>query len=290
MATRRIARNGYYVYAIFHSDGVTPFYIGKGGEDRWLRHERDAHMRRTPKELIIHAMQNRGLPIIKSKISEGLTNAEANRLEMDMIQLVGRRPVGPLVNGTAGGDGVSLSPDDLAKRNAAIRAAYQTPQGRKKALAAAQKRNTPELAEKLSAALKGKRKSAKQRSNFKKAWSDPDIRAARMASLKKSITPELIAKRAEGLKRAWADPEKRARMMRRFSPEVMAKSVPKMIASMATPEVRAKQSAAGKKGSASKWAKWRAQNTLPSENDAQSNPPNRIPGPPHPSLKPPWPQ
>lgn len=111
----------FYCYALFRENG-TPFYIGKGKGDRWLSHEYRAVRGGTHKDNIICSMRDRGVSVPKCKLIEGLSAAEALQVEIDLIALVGRIPNGPLVNKTAGGDGVS---DPLPETRAKLRAAHR---------------------------------------------------------------------------------------------------------------------------------------------------------------------
>lgn len=105
-----------YIYVLFRSDGITPFYIGMGRGQRWLAHERDAWRNRSHKDRIILKMLAGGiLTVPKTKILERLARAEAIALERTMIQLVGRFPKGPLANRTDGGEGL-FNPDEATRQ------------------------------------------------------------------------------------------------------------------------------------------------------------------------------
>ena len=103
-------RNDHYVYILSREDGVTPFYVGKGHDDRWLDHEKDAKRERSHKAAIIRKIQAAGLAVPKRKAAEGLTNAEACALEVRLIAEIGRAPLGPLVNLTDGGESTPPQP------------------------------------------------------------------------------------------------------------------------------------------------------------------------------------
>lgn len=95
----------YYVYVLFRENGI-PFYVGMGKGDRWASHEKRAHFRRTHKDRLIAAMQERAIEVPKVKVREGLTKREAFEVEVALIAAIGREPSGTLINQTSGGDGV----------------------------------------------------------------------------------------------------------------------------------------------------------------------------------------
>ena len=100
-------RRDYYQYALYRDDGRI-FYIGKGKGNRLSDHEYQA--RRGKKGHlynIIRGIHARGAQIIKRKILENLTEAEAHAAEIAMIASFGRYPNGPLANATDGGEGTS---------------------------------------------------------------------------------------------------------------------------------------------------------------------------------------
>lgn len=94
----------FYVYALYRENGE-PFYIGKGVRDRWLHHEKQVKRGRSYKDNIIVSMLERGIPITKKKLVIGLTHRQACRAEVTLIKKIGRYPLGPLANITAGGEG-----------------------------------------------------------------------------------------------------------------------------------------------------------------------------------------
>lgn len=129
-------RTDFYVYALFREDGRV-FYIGKGTGRRWTAHER--WLDRSHKSSIIRKTKAALGFLPKEKIAEGLTDAEARQIEVDMIRLVGRAPLGPLVNLTDGGDGVSNpSPESRAKMSQAKKGRIVSEETRRR-LSAAQK-------------------------------------------------------------------------------------------------------------------------------------------------------
>jgi hypothetical protein len=139
-----MTKEAFYVYAYFRLDG-TPCYVGKGKGERWRhrgKYGRNKHF------LNIRAQAKAiGLDLPCIKLVEGLTDAEAMQIELDLIHLVGREANGgPLVNLTDGGDGASgyrYTPEQREAHGAKRR-------GRKL---------SPEWCAAISAALKGKPKA-----------------------------------------------------------------------------------------------------------------------------------
>lgn len=109
----------FYVYVLFRENGE-PFYIGKGYRSRINAHlgKPSGNGRNPHKERIINSMLARGIDIPRVKIRIGLTETKANETEIAFIKAVGRKPNGPLVNLTDGGEGrvgVKLSASHKAR-------------------------------------------------------------------------------------------------------------------------------------------------------------------------------
>lgn len=100
----RQERCDYYVYILFRRNGL-PFYVGKGRACRISGTRNLKRYRGTHKGHIIEAAARLGLETPAVKVSEGLTHIAACAVETALIAAIGRRPNGPLVNQTAGGDG-----------------------------------------------------------------------------------------------------------------------------------------------------------------------------------------
>jgi hypothetical protein len=86
--------NIYYVYAYLRQDG-TPYYVGKGRDNRAYEHHNSVHVPKDKSHIEF--------------IAKNLTEQSALDLEMDLIQSYGRKDLGTgiLRNLTDGGEGVS---------------------------------------------------------------------------------------------------------------------------------------------------------------------------------------
>lgn len=103
-----IQHTDYYVYSLLREDGQTPFYIGKGRDDRIDDHEREARREKRKvnhKLNIIRSILSKGSPLQKVILLKNLDRETALAVEIILIQLIGRMPNGPLVNATDGGEG-----------------------------------------------------------------------------------------------------------------------------------------------------------------------------------------
>jgi hypothetical protein len=112
----------FYIYILFRDDG-TPFYVGKGNGNRWNQHElavRNKAKRRGEnlhKTNIIRKMFAAGwTEVPKIKIAERLTREKACEYEIAWITALGRRPDGPLVNRTNGGDGTAAPSEETRQK------------------------------------------------------------------------------------------------------------------------------------------------------------------------------
>jgi hypothetical protein len=199
-------RSDFYVYALCRGNTGEPFYIGKGRGTRWAFHEWEA-LAGAPghKCNTIRAMCARGIEVIRTKLHEDLTEATARAYEIALIAAIGRRPVGPLVNPTDGGDGVTgirHTIESLAKMSAAKIG----------------KKLSPESIEKRSVAVRGKKRSAE---------TVEKVAAAQRGKGRRKMTPEEIAKRSASVRGSKRSSETRERMSqaqrgRRLSPEQCA--------------------------------------------------------------------
>lgn len=93
--------NDFYVYVYFRLSGE-PCYIGKGRGRRWRN-----HLKRSCNPYLKNIIKSSGGDLPHLKIRSGLSEKEAFEIEIALIRAIGRRPNGPLVNLTDGGDGSS---------------------------------------------------------------------------------------------------------------------------------------------------------------------------------------
>lgn len=181
----------YYVYALFRQDG-SPFYIGMGKGDRWISHERRATKRETHKDRLICSMISAGYELPKVKIREQLTKAEAVLMEIALISAIGREPSGPLINQTAGGDGVVDLPEETRRRAAAKTSA--TLKGR---------RRDPETIAKITATKRAK-------AALDRAQKPPPVPKAPVKRIRSQRNIDAVSQ-------FWSDPERSADARRRLA-------------------------------------------------------------------------
>lgn len=163
----------FYIYVLFRENGI-PFYLGKGRGNRWSAHEWPCMKNTTSRKAsIIRNMHSRGFEVIKTKIHENLTEHTAHEYEIALINAIGRDNKGPLVNLTDGGDGVSglrKTPESVEKTAAAHRGKKNSSEMRDKISTALRGRKfSPETIEKNAAAHRGKKYSPETREKIAKA-------------------------------------------------------------------------------------------------------------------------
>lgn len=108
----------HYIYVLLRANQA-PFYIGMGQGDRCVEHFRAA--KRGDNSHRSRIIRLGGATCVK--LAEGLDKDQAEQLEKDMIRLLGREPLGPLINRTDGGDGCNnMSTEGRASIAAANRA------------------------------------------------------------------------------------------------------------------------------------------------------------------------
>lgn len=266
-----------YVYILYREDGVTPFYVGKGRNSRWLIHERDAWKGNSRKDRIIQSMTARGFTDIpKLKVASDLSDPQAKALERFLIAAIGRAPHGPLVNHTDGGDGVeNLSDEAKAKKAAANVLSWARADVRqkrldgikahwtaeKRAIESAKRRQkiTPEsrlamgaqaranwddpgTAARMRAAMSSPEVQAAKSKGLKEAWSQPGVKEKRAAAMTgKKRREETKQKIGRATKRSWQNPEYRKRLIDNINHIATdAEIVAKRKATLSRPEIRAK--------------------------------------------------
>lgn len=243
-------RHDFYVYALFRENGL-PFYVGKGFRERWSVHESQARKGRIGHRFsIIRGMQAHGIEIPKIKLHERLTEATAHDYEVALIAAIGRKPNGPLVNETDGGEGstgfefkpenvrrgythspevrakiaakrvgVKRAPEVTERIVAKLRGKQHDPQRTEQRIAKIRGRKyTDEHVANMAASLRGRKLSsehANKSSVFLRALSDdPVMRAkreqARVEALRK---PEVRAANAARCRAMWSDPVMRAKIL-----------------------------------------------------------------------------
>lgn len=204
----------FYVYVFFRPDG-SPCYIGKGRRRRWkenLSRPRNRHLAN-----IIKAAGGE-LPVVK--IRQNLTDAQAREIEVALIKAIGRKETGgPLVNMTAGGEGVSGRKMPESERRFRRRI-MGSPEVRSKLSAAHKgqpsfrkgKKTTPEIVQKISAAKTGTTASEETKLKMSIAqierWTDPRKRTVQSKiQLERYSDPEERRRTGEAISAALARPE-----------------------------------------------------------------------------------
>lgn len=197
--------NRFYVYVIFRPNGI-PCYVGKGEGWRWSRHATRA---RNPILFAIYQKAGGDLPIVR--VRDGITEAEAFETEIALIAAIGRKPNGPLVNLTDGGDGAKglrHTPEFRAQVSARFKGKKLSPEaianaveGRRRLDAMA----TPEEYRRLHPGNTGPRSKEVRRKislTHKAKGSTPPSRKGT------TTPPEVRRKQSAGARRYWAKPPK----------------------------------------------------------------------------------
>ena len=165
--------NDCYVYGLFRPDTGAIFYVGMGRNGRAWSHQRSRKKGKSHKDNIIckciDELGYNEIPVVFFR--EGLSRQEAIALEITLIQGIGRRPNGPLVNVVRGGEGLADPPPEFrVKHGRRMRIVLSDPSIRDKMSKKAKARDRsgeweikrrarmaePEVREKMRAAKLGK--------------------------------------------------------------------------------------------------------------------------------------
>lgn len=97
--------DSFYVYTLAYPDG-TVFYVGKGTKNRLNAHEREARNgKQSYKCHVIRKIWANGGEVVKTKVRENLTEADAYAYEIELISSYERRHLTNMTNGGEGGEG-----------------------------------------------------------------------------------------------------------------------------------------------------------------------------------------
>lgn len=192
--------NHHYVYVIFRPHGI-PCYVGKGSGGRWKAHM-DGCRGQNIHLVNIFKVAGGSLPVVK--VREGLTNEEANTVEIALIAAIGREvDGGPLVNQTIGGEGTvgyKYTPEQRAALSVARKGRKQNVETIEKRRIAMQGRIVSDQTKaKIAASNTGKKRSPEtiERIRFAKAgFRHTDEAKAKIsaAGTGRKKSPESIAK------------------------------------------------------------------------------------------------
>lgn len=247
----------FYVYALFRDDGRI-FYIGKGQRHRWDDHVKGASAGKFGYRFhIIRDMQARGVEMPRIKLHEGLTESIAHEYEVALIKAIGRYPLGPLVNLTDGGEGMTgfkHTPETLAMMSVVHRGNKISPEARAKISASklGKAKSPEELARRLAARFGFKHspeacaKMSASRTGLKASLETRE----KIAASKRGIPrPPGVLEKARAGRLAYTSLETRAKISaaglgRKKSPETRAKLSASLHGHTVSAETRAKISAA----------------------------------------------
>jgi len=178
-----------------------------GRRDRWLHHERKALAGETSLKASVIRKTIRLLgELPKVKVHENLAGDVACSYEVALIAALGRRPYGPLVNHTKGGDGlVDAAPEVYAKMHEATRGKKRPcpPETRAKISAAhlrLKKSNSPETRAKIGAANRGKIRSAEFKAKVSAGMKGIVFSESHKANLAKAAQERALQKRIDRLR------------------------------------------------------------------------------------------
>jgi hypothetical protein len=201
----RSKRLSYYVYVLFRPWDGSPCYVGKGRGNRWASHECLGLQHPNPHLANIFAKAQRlGLQMIKKKAHKNLSEQQAFDAEINLIASIGRGKLGPLVNMTDGGEGVSgYSPSQEMRDyfRGVTKRSWQNPKCRAQRVAGIKRALADPVVKKARAA------------KIKAVWDDPKKRAEQSARMELVLqSPECRARKSEIMKERNSSPEARERL------------------------------------------------------------------------------
>lgn len=167
--------NIFYVYILFRHTGV-PLYVGMGSGKRWASHEKMNDPKNSHKNIVIRETINMLGDLPKIKIAENLNKEDAFYIEKLMISIIGRRPIGPLVNLTDGGEGALNLSDEAKARIGAAASKFHRGKPRSK-----------EDRDKISKSAKGRIFTPEHHKNLSLARQNRTIRQTQIENMKKSM-------------------------------------------------------------------------------------------------------
>jgi hypothetical protein len=194
----------FYVYILSRPDGL-PFYVGMGSKKRMLQHEVMARRsERSHRANIIRKIWAAGGEVGKTVVSWHADAPSAKAEEQRLIAKIGRLDLGagPLVNRTAGGDGVTgVSDEYRLLQSIRTKIGMARPEVKEKARQHIQRQWKDPIFAQLSI------------STIRTYWSDPANRAAQSERIKRHLADPEIRKAIQLAQKIGRDkPEVREKM------------------------------------------------------------------------------
>ena len=264
----------YYVYVLARPNNE-PFYVGKGKDYRITKHETEARSGHDCHKChVIRKIWQTGGQVQRYTVFTTEDEDEAFAHEQTLIMLYGRETLTNQTDGGEGASGLKWSDEAKTRHSDRLKRIYASPQLRKKLSEVQSALRTPERNTRTQAALRElwgdpkyreaaliRAKESKQDPEYRERvsrrlqeqWQDPTFRdrveqsrkdndfagKVSAASKERWSNPEYHDQLAAGMKERWQDPEYRERAL-------------EGIRNRATPEYRAKMSAAVKAARARK--------------------------------------